>query len=91
MQRNSYGRRVLVAGWASAKELFANITAERDQLRRELFTVCRERDQLRSALVDMLNSRRRLQDASADVRRLRREHDIERAEQAMRDPYRPLN
>jgi hypothetical protein len=81
----------MLAGWASAREVFANITAERDHLRRELFEVCRERDELRAALIDVLRTRRELQQASAEVRRLSREHEIERATRAQRDPAQPLN
>jgi hypothetical protein len=91
MPHNSYGRRVPVAGWASAREMFANITAERDHLRRELFEVTRERDELRFALTEMLRTRRELREASAEVRRLSREHDIERARAAAREPDRPLH
>jgi hypothetical protein len=91
LPRNSYGRRVLVAGWASAREMFANITAERDHLRRELFEVTRERDELRFALTEMLRTRRELREASAEVRRLSRKHEIERAEQTQRDPVMRLN
>jgi hypothetical protein len=68
----------------------AAYVAEFDELKRELAEVRRERDELRAALVDVLNSRRKLRQASAEVRRLSREHEIERAERAERDPSIPL-
>jgi hypothetical protein len=85
------GRRVVVAGWASAREMFANVTAERDQLRRELFEVQRERDEYRERLIELSAAVRARQDAEAEVRALYREREIRWAEAAQRDPSRRLN
>jgi uncharacterized coiled-coil DUF342 family protein len=65
--------------------------AEFDELKRELAEVRRQRDELHKCILDMLATRRELREASAEVHRLCREHDIERAEQAMRDPGQRLN
>jgi hypothetical protein len=41
------GRRVVVAGWASARQMFASLVAERDALRAELAEIRADRDELR--------------------------------------------
>jgi uncharacterized coiled-coil DUF342 family protein len=69
----------------------AAYVAEFDELKRELAEVRRERDELRKCILDMLATRRELREASAEVHRLCREHEIERAQSAQRDPHRPLN
>jgi hypothetical protein len=104
MLRNN-GRRVLFSpAWSSAKELFANISAERDQLRRELFERDRElewaqRDltmaqesvrEHRAAIADLLATRRNYETARAELVKLYRERDIERAREAARDSNQPL-
>ena len=98
------GRRVIFAGWASAREMFANLTSERDQLRRELFERDRElewtrRDlasaqqsvrELRDAITDMLAAKRAHETAKAELAALYRKHTLERAREAERDPTLPM-
>jgi len=87
------GRRGLVApGWASARELFANVTAERDSLRRELFEVRRDRDRLFEALHEFKAEVRALRSrAEQRVVELHRLRDMERARAAERDDSTPLH
>jgi hypothetical protein len=90
MQHN--GRRVIVAGWASAREMFANVTAERDQLRAELFEVTRHRDDILTALHELRAEVRTMRSqAEQRCRELYRERDIARARAQVRDPNAALN
>jgi septal ring factor EnvC (AmiA/AmiB activator) len=103
MLRN--GRRVIVAGGASAREMFANVSAERDQLTRDLAERDRElawtrRDlamaqqsvhELRDAINELLAARRAREMAEAELAALYREREIARARAAERDPALPLN
>ena len=91
MLRNSNGRRLIVAGWACARERFASVPAERDALRRELFEVTCHRDSILNALnelrADVATLRSQAEQRVAELHRLR---DIERARAAERDPAAPL-
>jgi len=78
------GRRVLVAPWAHAREMFATVTAERDWLKQELAEVRHDRDELRARLVELLDAVRNRRAAEAELRALYRERDIYRAQQTQR-------
>ena len=84
------GRRVVVAGWASALQMFASLVAERDALRAERAEIRADRDELRERLMELCDAIRARQAAEAEVRELYRLREIERARKAVRDPSQPL-
>jgi hypothetical protein len=85
------GRRVIVQGWALAKQQFASLMAERDQLKAELEWVTRDRNELRERLTDLIAATRARRQAQAELAGLLREREFERAQQAERDPARLLH
>jgi hypothetical protein len=92
-------RRVDVArSWQFAREQYASLTAERDELKRELaqtqdeLALAWQRVQdLRGMIDEMLATRRACELADAEVRRLYRLRDIQRARLVRRDPAQPLH
>jgi len=91
MLRNSYGRRVVIAGLARAQELFAAVVGERDALKQELAEVRRDRDDLRHALRELQAAVQERWEAEQRCRELYREHAIARARAVERDPNAMLN
>ena len=92
-----YGRRLLIHAWLSAKEQFAALVAERDQLRRENDELKRQFDWMLRELQDVTNAFRELrmtvlarQKAEAELAALYRERAIQQAERAERDLATPL-
>ena len=57
------GRRVVVAGWAGARQMFASLVAERDALRAELAEIRADRDELRERLMELCDAIRARQAA----------------------------
>jgi uncharacterized coiled-coil DUF342 family protein len=76
--------------WQHAREQFAAVVAERDQLRRELAETKADRDELRARLVELLDAYRARRAAEDEVRALYREREIARARAVERDPAAPL-
>jgi|SRR5262249_39458123 len=92
-------RRINVAeSWRRAKAEFAAVVAERDALKRECNALSRDCDALERELA---NTRARLREMHASIlaryeawqelTALHREHQIERARKAERDPAQPLH
>jgi uncharacterized coiled-coil DUF342 family protein len=97
MLRN--GRRVLIApGWVHARQQFAALVAERDELRHErdmlkrnLAWVEQNNTELRGTITEMLAARQAVKRAHAELTELYRQRDLERARAAVRDPTTLLN
>jgi len=97
MWRRPLVRVDVVRSWQYAREQFAALTAERDQLKRDLEWTRRDLAwaeqnvcELREAINELLAARRARQAAEDELVRLYRERDIERARKAERDPAAPL-
>jgi hypothetical protein len=85
------GRRIdYRRSWQIAREQFAAIVAERDQLRHDLDNVRRQRDDAIAALIDLRAARGRVETATVELRELYRAREIQRAQAVERDPTRPL-
>ena len=85
-------RRVLAAGWAHAREMFASVMAERDTLRQELRYARHDYCELLATMREMQAEVRALRSqAEARVAELHREREIQRAKAVERDPTVPLN
>jgi chromosome segregation ATPase len=91
------GRRCIIHAWHSAREQFAALVAERDQLRRENDELKRQFDWMLRELQDVTSAFRELrmavlarQHAERELASLYREREIARAQAAERDPAQPL-
>jgi hypothetical protein len=88
----------IAASWQRAKAEYAAATSERDQLRRELAWTKQKLAWTEQSLDDCTQAMRELraatlarQRAECELAELRREHAIQRAREAERDPTAPLN
>jgi chromosome segregation ATPase len=78
-------RRVdIVASWRHAREQYATLQSELDQLRRDLEHVRGQRDELQQLLRELLDARRAVKQAEANLQELYREREIRRARMAVR-------
>jgi hypothetical protein len=85
-------RRVDVAqSWQRAREEFAALATERDQLRLDLARVRLARDQAIDLVRELQAAIMERNRADLDLHHLRREREIHRASSAVRDPAQPLN
>ena len=76
--------------WQSAKEQFAALVAERDQLRLDLAKVRRQRDDAIDALQELRNAVRARYAAEHELAELYREREIAKARAVERDLGAPL-
>jgi hypothetical protein len=86
-----YRRRVVHQAWAMAKQQFASVAAERNQLRQDLTDVRRQRDEALAMLDELRTAIRARHAAEAELASLYRERDIAKAQAAVRDPAAPLH
>jgi hypothetical protein len=77
--------------WQLARQQFAGVVAERDQLKWELAEIKRERDEFRAHLRELQAAVQARWAAENRLADLYRERDIERARAAERDPGQPLH
>ena len=89
---NSSGRRVVMAGWAHARQIHAATVAERDLLRQQFDALRREHEELLQLLRETTALvREARQESEQRVAELHRERDLARARAAERDPALPLH
>ena len=80
-------RRVdIAASWQRAREQFAAIATERDQLRQDLARVRLARDQAIDLVRELQAAIMERNRADLDLHHLRRERELHRARSAQRDP-----
>ena len=79
------------ASWQWARETYAALTAERDQLKRELAEVRRERDEILAAMRELQAAVHARWQAEAELAALYREREIARARAVERDQNAMLN
>jgi len=91
MWRRPHVRVDIAASWRRAREQFAALMAERDNLREDLARVRDQRDEALSLLDKLRAAIRARHAAEAELAGLYRERDIARARSAQRDPERPLH
>jgi hypothetical protein len=91
MLRNPICRLDVRAVWATFRQQFAAVVAERDALRQELADRTRERDEILATLNELIAARAAVVQAEAELASLHRERSIQRARTAERDPGQPLN
>ena len=91
MWRRPHVRVDIAASWRRAREQFAALMAERDNLREDLARVRDQRDEALSLLDELRAAIRARHSAEAELAGLYRERDIARARSAQRDPERPLH
>jgi hypothetical protein len=85
------GRRINFArSWQFARQQLASVSAERDALLRELADMRQQRDAAIDALRELGAARAAVVQAEHELRELYRERAIQRAQNAARDPARPL-
>lgn len=91
------GRRCIIHAWHSAREQFAALAAERDQLRRELDELKRQFDWMLHELQSVTEEFRALrmavlarQKAEHELAELYRQREIAQAQAVERDPALPL-
>jgi len=81
----------VVASWQFARQQFAAVIAERDQLKWELEWVERERDEFRVRLHELQSAVEARWKAEEQCRALYRERDLQRAMRMERDLTDPLH
>jgi hypothetical protein len=91
MWRRPHVRVDIAASWRRAREEFAALATERDQLRLDLARVRLARDQAIDLVRELQAAIMERNRADLDLHHLRRERDIHRASLAVRDPAQPLN
>jgi hypothetical protein len=91
MWRRQLRRVDVAASWQRAREQFAAIATERDQLRQDLARVRLARDQAIDLVHELQAAIMERNRADLDLHHLRREREIHRASLAVRDPAQPLN
>jgi hypothetical protein len=89
--RRPHVRVDVAQSWRRAREEFAAIVSERDQLRLDLARVRLARDQAIDLVRELQAAIMERNRADLDLHHLRREREIHRASLAVRDPAQPLN
>jgi hypothetical protein len=77
--------------WQLAREQFAALVAERDELRFQLEWAEHERDQYRARLEELQRAVEQRWKAEAELSALHRERDLQLAMRQERDPTKPMN
>ena len=91
MWRRPHVRAGAPRAWQLAREEFAALANERDQLRLDLARVRLARDQAIDLVRELQAAIMERNRADLDLHHLRREREIHRASAAQRDPAQPLN
>jgi hypothetical protein len=91
MWRRPHVRVDIAASWRRAREQFAAIVSERDQLRLDLARVRLARDQAIDLVRELQAAIMERNKADCDLHHLRRERELHRARSTVRDPDTPLH